>query len=204
MAAKAPAIMVTGSHIPADRNGLKFYLADGEVSKTDEAAINAAYAEKTRYEGAGAGTYRKAPEAEKLYIARYVDAFGEDALAGLKIGVYRHSSVARDTMEAIFKGLGAAIIPLAHSDTFIPVDTEAVDVETSDKLRAWCLDNGLDAIASTDLTDGLRVDFDSGDVLHLRPSGNAPEFRIYAQSSSEAKAVELVKTAFKSVAEQVL
>ena len=30
--AKAPAIMVTGSHIPADRNGLKFYIAAGEIT----------------------------------------------------------------------------------------------------------------------------------------------------------------------------
>lgn len=30
------AIMVTGSHIPVDRNGLKFYVPEGEISKTDE------------------------------------------------------------------------------------------------------------------------------------------------------------------------
>src|SRR6476619_4701097 len=28
---RAPAVMVTGSHIPADRNGLKFYSAGGEI-----------------------------------------------------------------------------------------------------------------------------------------------------------------------------
>ncbi len=31
--------MVTGSHIPFDRNGLKFYRPDGEISKLDEEAI---------------------------------------------------------------------------------------------------------------------------------------------------------------------
>ncbi|MEA7188015.1 hypothetical protein ONJ45_27985, partial [Salmonella enterica subsp. enterica serovar Virginia] len=30
---KVPAIMVTGSHIPFDRNGLKFYRPDGEITK---------------------------------------------------------------------------------------------------------------------------------------------------------------------------
>ena len=35
----SPAIMVTGSHIPADRNGLKFYKAEGEIDKADEAGI---------------------------------------------------------------------------------------------------------------------------------------------------------------------
>ncbi len=33
--------MITGSHIPADRNGLKFYVPSGEISKQDEVAINA-------------------------------------------------------------------------------------------------------------------------------------------------------------------
>jgi phosphomannomutase len=60
------------------------------------------------------------------------------------------------------------------------------------------------AIAATDLTDGLRVDFESGDVLHLRPSGNAPEFRIYAQAGTEAKAQDLVKAAYADVAREVL
>ncbi|MBJ6889277.1 phosphomannomutase, partial [Vibrio cholerae] len=37
-----PCIMVTGSHIPFDRNGLKFYRPDGEITKIDEQAILAA------------------------------------------------------------------------------------------------------------------------------------------------------------------
>jgi phosphomannomutase len=36
-----PSLMVTGSHIPDDRNGIKFNRADGEVLKPDEAAIRA-------------------------------------------------------------------------------------------------------------------------------------------------------------------
>ena len=34
-----PCIMVTGSHIPFDRNGLKFYRPNGEITKADEQAI---------------------------------------------------------------------------------------------------------------------------------------------------------------------
>jgi phosphomannomutase len=34
-----PAIMVAGSHIPFDRNGLKFYRPDGEITKADETDI---------------------------------------------------------------------------------------------------------------------------------------------------------------------
>ncbi len=36
---KIPAIMVTGSHIPDDRNGIKFNKATGEVLKDDEQAM---------------------------------------------------------------------------------------------------------------------------------------------------------------------
>src|SRR5579883_1023298 len=38
----SPCIMITGSHIPADRNGIKFYKRAGEVLKPDEAAIRGA------------------------------------------------------------------------------------------------------------------------------------------------------------------
>ena len=39
MAAGCGAIMVTGSHIPADRNGLKFYVPAGEISKPTRLAF---------------------------------------------------------------------------------------------------------------------------------------------------------------------
>jgi phosphomannomutase len=37
---------------------------------------------------------------------------------------------------------------------------------------------------AADQTDGLRLSFDSGDVVHLRPSGNAPELRVYTESDT--------------------
>jgi len=39
-----------------------------------------------------------------------------------------------------------------------------------------------------DTTDGLRVTFEGGGVIHMRPSGNAPEFRCYAEASTPALA----------------
>jgi phosphomannomutase len=46
----------------------------------------------------------------------------------------------------------------------------------------------LGPIATLDLTDGLRVRLDNGDVVHLRPSGNADEFRIYAVADTQERA----------------
>jgi phosphomannomutase len=40
LALACPGIMVTGSHIPFDRNGIKFYTPKGEILKADEAAIS--------------------------------------------------------------------------------------------------------------------------------------------------------------------
>ncbi|WP_172331469.1 phosphomannomutase [Mangrovicoccus sp. HB161399] len=147
MRAGAAAIMITGSHIPADRNGLKFYLPGGEVSKEDETRINAALGRPSA--GLEAPVAEAAGIAE-AYVARYRTAFGAEALSGLKIGVYEHSSAARDFLTDIVRELGAEAVPLARSDIFIPVDTEAVDPDTRSMLAAWCGDHGLDAVISTD------------------------------------------------------
>lgn len=142
------AVMITGSHIPADRNGLKFYTPMGEISKDDEAGINA---NLDAPEGTGAGTRIDAgTAASDAYVARYADAFGADALSGMRIGVYQHSSVARDIMVRVVQSLGAVAVPLERSDIFIPVDTEAVDPQTRAGLAGWCSDNDLDALISTD------------------------------------------------------
>ena len=141
------AIMVTGSHIPADRNGLKFYTPRGEISKTDETAILASLG--TLCSGAGKQVDVQG-DAITAYVARYVDSFGADALSGLRIGVYQHSSVARDIMVDVVHALGGETVQLAWSDTFIPVDTEAVDPKTRERLAGWCDEHKLDALISTD------------------------------------------------------
>jgi len=46
----------------------------------------------------------------------------------------------------------------------------------------------------TDQTDGLRVKFDTGDIVHLRPSGNAPELKCYVESTDEAECKLLVNS----------
>mgnify|MGYP006394654091 CR=1 FL=1 len=164
----AAAIMVTGSHIPADRNGLKFYLPSGEIEKDDETAILTARGVSA---GPGEGAVRDDTAAGDAYVARYVDAFGPGALGGLRIGVYEHSSAARDLLGVILTRLGAEVVPLARSDVFVPVDTEAVDPKTRERLAGWCAAHRLDAVVSTDgdadrpmVTDGTgRIV--PGDVL---------------------------------------
>ncbi len=152
MEAGAAAVMVTGSHIPADRNGLKFYTPEGEITKAHEAAILGALGTDT---AALAGPApRQADTVAASYIARYVDAYGP-ALAGWRIGFYAHSAVGRDLMIALLRGLGADVITLGWSDDFVPVDTEAVADTLRIQLRDWAAQHDCHAILSTD-GDGDR------------------------------------------------
>ncbi|TCD11321.1 phosphomannomutase [Oricola cellulosilytica] len=147
----APAIMVTGSHIPADRNGLKFYRAMGEIDKVDEQAIVACCQQMSGNRPQGAGRAREiGPQTLESYRARYAQFLEPRALSGLKVGVYQHSSVARDLIIDILSDLGAETRPLGRSDHFVPVDTEALAPEDRERLAGWVRDGGFDAIVSTD------------------------------------------------------
>jgi phosphomannomutase len=43
-------------------------------------------------------------------------------------------------------------------------------------------------VSAIDRTDGLRVTFANDEVIHLRPSGNAPEFRCYSEAATDERA----------------
>lgn len=147
------AIMITGSHIPADRNGIKFYLETGETLKTDDQAIYQNYEMlKKDFNGLPKGTNASERNAEaecrQLYLRRYLDFFPSNILAGKKLLFYQHSSVARDIFPEILEHLGAEVIRIGFSNTFIPVDTEAVDAV--DMFKEWLLTHKADALISTD------------------------------------------------------
>ncbi len=159
-----PSLMVTGSHIPDDRNGIKFNLPTGEVLKADEAGIRA---QEVRipgglFDGAGmlpAGAPGALPAedsvASEAYVRRYLDFFPAGCLGGLRVGVYEHSSVASAAYAAILGGLGAEITRLGHSERFVPVDTEAIRPEDQALARDWAATGAFDALVSAD-GDGDR------------------------------------------------
>jgi len=148
-----PAIMVTGSHIPFDRNGLKFYRPDGEISKADEQVI---INEKTEFTAlTRLSELSPNPRAAEEYITRYTSLFDQPWLAGKRIGIYEHSSAGRDLYFRIFEKLGAEVIALERSDQFVPIDTEAVSEEDRLKAITWSKQYNLDMVFSTD-GDGDR------------------------------------------------
>jgi phosphomannomutase len=144
-----PGIIITGSHIPFDRNGIKFYRADGEIDKADEQSIlDACIAVPADL--APAPPPPIDPAVLRAYIARYTDFFGDGALAGTRVALYEHSSVARDVLRTVLERLGAQVLSLGRTDTFVPIDTEAVRQEDIEQARAWASEHRFDAILSTD------------------------------------------------------
>ncbi len=131
-----PSIMVTGSHIPAHRNGIKFTKKTGEVLKSDESGIlenvkgeraqvySSFYKEGALFNYKGMFNDDYAKTAEKLlrdkkhsgkavneYIGRYIEVFSRiSSLAGKRMFLYQHSAVGRDIIKEIFEGLGAEVI----------------------------------------------------------------------------------------------
>lgn len=182
----SPCIMVTGSHIPDDRNGIKFYKADGEVLKADEAAIKESVA-KVRKQmyiseestfGADGQLVDKfelsdvMSAASNMYKSRFVDFFGGDSLDGSKIVMYQHSAVGRDLIPEILEAMGASVTNVDRSEAFIPIDTENVTPDDASHFRQIATSNpDCDAVISTD-GDSDRPfvidetgEFHRGDVL---------------------------------------
>lgn len=151
LAEKHPAIMVTGSHIPGDRNGLKFYRPDGEIDKADEkeiVALEAAIPENAEWNQKVEMVSERGPL--EHYAARLLNFFPADSLAGMRVGVYQHSSVARDLLMRLLGELGAETKALGRSETFVAVDTEALRPDDQKSALAWAREFGLSAIVSTD------------------------------------------------------
>ncbi len=146
---QSPAIIVTGSHIPFDRNGIKFYRVEGEITKADEAAMLSAEVHMVN-----SGSPNELPSvdtrANTAYNERYLSTFGVGSLKGLRVALYEHSSVARDVLKFLLTALGAEVISLGRTDTFVPIDTEAVRPEDVAQAKEWARIHQFDAILSTD------------------------------------------------------
>lgn len=172
LADRCGSIMVTGSHIPFERNGYKTNSARGELRKQDEAPIDARVTAWRRRlldepddisifaaDGRFKDGHRELPAASAAgragYLRRYRDFFGPSSLQGLRVLVYQHSAVGRDLLVEMLRELGAVAVPVGRSATFVPIDTEAIDDETLTRLdalatAATATGDRFDALVSTD------------------------------------------------------
>ncbi len=152
-----PSIMVTGSHIPDDRNGIKFNRFDGEIDKQDEQEIRRASIELAQglfdEEGALQEEAHLPPVDATValrYRERFTRALPSDCLKGLRVGVYQHSTVGRDLLLEVLQALGADAVALGRSERFVPVDTEALRPEDVVLARQWAAEGTFDSIVSAD------------------------------------------------------
>jgi phosphomannomutase len=190
-------IMVTGSHIPFDRNGYKTNSSRGELLKEQEAPINEQVRQvrkrlydqawdRSRFDQRGMLKNGHQPlpaehgEAREAYIARFINFFASSSLQGKRILVYQHSAVGRDLLVEILERLGAQVVKGGRSETFVPIDTENIDAAQLAVIQALADEAGgpLYAVVSTDgdsdrpLVLGVdpatgRVHFFGGDLLGM-------------------------------------
>jgi phosphomannomutase len=59
---------------------------------------------------------------------------------------------------------------------------------------------GQGTIANVSSIDGMRFELAGGDVIHYRPSGNAPELRCYTEAATAERADELLAWGLKAAA----
>lgn len=189
MSRNGPSVMVTGSHIPFDRNGIKFNKSTGEVLKSDEPAIlRAVHAAREREYAVPAsdslfadnGMFKPevevvsppvAVDAGREYLERYLSFLPDGILNGLRLAVYQHSAVGRDLLVRLLQSLGAEVVPFGRSEVFIPIDTEDISDETLDLIRREVAElsrdgGAFDAVVSTD------GDSDRPLVIAVQPDGD--------------------------------
>ncbi|MDQ2950390.1 MAG: hypothetical protein M3Y27_31365, partial [Acidobacteriota bacterium] len=185
-------IMITGSHIPFDRNGYKTNTSQGELLKQHEAPIAEAvrkmrervysepletshFNENGDLKRGHSGLLDENSEARSAYVERYIDFFAGSTLRGKRIVLYEHSAVGRDILREILAQFGAEVIPVARSSSFVPIDTENIDAAQLDLIQ-----NLTDSVAASHgpVDAVLSVDGDSDRplVLGVVPSTSKVQF----------------------------
>ena len=188
-------MMVTGSHIPFDRNGYKTNTARGELLKKDEAPIQACveqvreriYAQNfSESPFDRSGMFKSGhselpptnPAAVEAFLRRYTEFFAGASLKGRRFLVYQHSAVGRDVLVELLRRFEAEVIPAGRSETFVPIDTENIgDAELRQiqalAAEAWAAHGPLEAVVSTD------GDSDRPLILGVEPDGAGCRVRFF-------------------------
>ena len=165
-------MMITGSHIPFDRNGYKTNSGKGELLKKDEAPVGVRVEQVRRrlYAQPAAGSlfnshglfkcgHQDLPSEDtggrNAYLRRYEDFFADRSLKGQRLLVYQHSAVGRDLLVELLEKLGAEVVPAGRSETFVPIDTENIEEDQLNQIQtlvndAWARHGRIDAVVSTD------------------------------------------------------
>jgi phosphomannomutase len=165
-------MMVTGSHIPFDRNGYKTNTSRGELLKHHEGPVTEVVQALRKEvceqraadslfndQGMFKSGHRELPEengaAKQAFLARYLNFWPDAPLRGTRLLFYQHSAVGRDLVPQLLEQLGAEVFPMGRSEEFIPIDTENIDAAQLATIQALAdeairLHGRIDAVVSTD------------------------------------------------------
>lgn len=188
-------IMVTGSHIPFDRNGYKLNTSRGELLKEHEGPINEAvkrererlyaqpydssdFDERGFFKSGHAELPPVGADAGRSYLERYLQFFGAKSLQGMRLLVYQHSAAGRDLLLELLQKMGADATPAGRSEQFVPIDTENIGSEQLALIQSLVGEHGpVDAVVATDgdsdrplilgLDESGKVRFFGGDLVGM-------------------------------------
>jgi phosphomannomutase len=113
---------------------------------------------------------------------------------------------ARKARKPLSQFAASLALPVALADRL-----ENFPVESSSRLMAKLMASNaacgeffstFGKVKKRDKTDGLRVTLVDGAIIHLRPSGNAPEFRCYVEAATQGEAETLLKKAMARIAQE--
>lgn len=186
-------MMITGSHIPFDRNGYKTNTSQGELLKQHEKPIGEVvlqvrerlYAEPYQaslfnkrglFKSGHAELPSETPDARDEYMERYTQFLDGLSLKGQRLLVYQHSAVGRDMLVEILRRLGAEAIPAGRSDTFVPIDTENIDEAQLAAIQTLADEA---AASSGPLSAVVSMDGDSDRPLVLGVSADTGKVRFF-------------------------
>jgi len=192
MSRRCGSMMITGSHIPFDRNGYKTNTSQGELLKEHEKPIGDVvldvrrrlYAQpfaESAFDENGllkTGHSRLPAEitlAREEYIERYERFFDGLSLKGKRLLVYQHSAVGRDLIVELLRNFGAEVIPAGRSDTFVPIDTENIDARQLAAIQTLA-DHATETHGPLFAVVSMDGDSDRPLVLGLDPATDKVQF----------------------------
>ncbi|MBN1594706.1 hypothetical protein JW933_02160, partial [candidate division FCPU426 bacterium] len=165
--------MKTGSHIPFERDGIKFNWTDREVMKSEEKGILAAVdqvmqellaqpAAESLFDEYGMFKFEHQPvlpestsEAVDMADGRMARMLPPGSLGGMRVALYQHSAVGRDHIPRRLEKAGAQVYSTGRTEVFTAVDTEKLDRDILFRIlgiaeKAEKEMGGLDAVVFTD------------------------------------------------------
>jgi phosphoglucomutase len=102
----------------------------------------------------------------------------------------RQASLAQQ-LQDLFRRVGREFWPI-RVNLHLPADTQA---KVPDRLRADCKEFAGRRVASINRLDGMKLLFEDGSWILMRPSGTEPLIRIYTEAATPAESQKLAEDA---------